>query len=116
MKKLKRGCLRCGHSRYQHNTFKGEESICLVDLESNPAKPERFCRCIEFVTKKMMRDEKFKPFYILGDGWWLPYHDSNQRIWAGLQTKSGSKVLLKMPSLDSGDPDCPRYRLVLERI
>lgn len=116
MKAKKKRCFNCKHEWKQHNTAKGEDTICLVDHEDHPNKND-FCGCWEFVTKKQFLMDKFKRRYILAAGYPLPHYMKGKGIAMLMQSKLGGIVHLKYPvDVPFDEKDSPRYRLVLERM
>lgn len=64
-----------------------------------------------------MTKPKFQKRYVLGEGWPLPYYQQGNRTYAVLmQSKVGTVIGLVDFPIESADEDCPKYRLVLERV
>lgn len=117
MNKLRMKCANCGHTRKLHNDVKGEETICLYDHESDPYKPEDFCKCLKFVTEEDVKNERFRFRYVLAEGWPLPEYKEKIGLKVMMQDNDGKIVHIKFPlDVRFEDKDCPKYRLILERI
>jgi len=90
------------------------KSFCLVDFSDDPD-TEDFCTCTQFMSKKAWLNEKYKRRYVLAEGWILPNYRKGIGILIGMQDEHGKCVHINPPDIDSGDKECPKYKLVLER-
>lgn len=117
MNKLRMKCANCGHQMRDHNKYETEGTFCLYDYEENPDKPEDFCECEKFSTDEDIKNERFRFRYVLAEGWPFPEYKEKIGLKVMMQDRDGKIVHIRFPlETHFEDKDCPKYRLILERV